>query len=93
LFFNYKVIILNKNKNIIFNNNLIENENIIIFNNLTDLNTKLNTKLKSDFNIKLNNLKNYNNIFFKLNNKKSKVYIIKKKLFTYTLLLVNIKKN
>jgi hypothetical protein len=44
------------------------------------LNTKLNTKLKSNFNIKLNNLKDYNNIFFKLNNKKSKVYIIKNKI-------------
>jgi hypothetical protein len=71
-----------------------KNENIIIFdNNLTDLNTKLNTKLDSNFNTELNNLKDYNNIFFKLNNKKSDVYIIKEGLFTCTLLLVNIKKD
>jgi hypothetical protein len=93
LSFNYKIITLNKNKNTIFNNNSIKNKNIIISNSLTNLNTKLNTELKSSFNIKLTNLKNYNNISFKLNNKKSEVYIIKKKLFTCTLLPVNIKRN
>jgi hypothetical protein len=86
-FFSYETnVTYNYNNDFIINE--AKNANINAFKKKT---TEFVIELTNDFNAKSFNalFTNLNNEFFKLNDNKTNIYILKEKLFTYTLLPIN----